>query len=49
MLKGTKKAAANPTVASLSDEDIDFLIASHWREIRGLMKELKRRKTDGTD
>jgi hypothetical protein len=31
-------------MSSLSDEDIDYLIAAHWREIRGLMKEVNRRK-----
>jgi hypothetical protein len=35
---------AYPTISCLSDEDIDKLIADHWREIKGLIQELKRRK-----
>jgi hypothetical protein len=28
----------------LSDEQINLLIADHWREIRGLLREKKRRQ-----
>jgi hypothetical protein len=31
-------------VQELSNDQIDQLIADHWREIRGLIKEIRRRK-----
>lgn len=34
-----------PMIGSLSNEEIDRLIADHWREIKGLIRELRRRKT----
>ena len=42
--KPTKKETPSAMIESLSNEDIDMLIATHWREIKGLIKELKRRK-----
>ena len=43
MLKSLSKD--KPTlIRGLSDEVIEKLIEDHWREIKGLMKEQKRRK-----
>jgi hypothetical protein len=32
------------TTSDLSDEQIELLIADHWREIKGLLAEVRRRK-----
>lgn len=40
----TKEEAASTILQSLSDADIDKLIADHWREIKGLIKEMERRR-----
>lgn len=37
------------TPSQLSDEEIDTLITDHWREIRGLLREKKRRLQDLPD
>jgi hypothetical protein len=34
----------NNELEKLSEGDIDKLIADHWREIKGLIQELRRRK-----
>jgi hypothetical protein len=33
-----------PNVEQLSSDQIDKLIADHWREIKGLIREIRRRK-----
>lgn len=38
-----KKETAFVTTSELSDEVIDKLIEDHWREIRGLLAELRKR------
>jgi hypothetical protein len=39
-----KQETVCPTIESLSNADIDKLIADHWREIKGLIREIRRRK-----